>query len=124
MNGFNVGRRKRFNSTAINVHDLDLLQAVCHPDKRNVLSIRRPRRVFVIGIVACELHLVCAVEPHAEQLLFAGNHRDEDHLIAVRRKRRRIIHRMAELVSQPNRAIGRLGSKVRAQHCRGHEQYS
>jgi hypothetical protein len=42
----------------------------------------------MIGIVACELHAVPAVNVHGEQLFLAGNHRNVDEPFAIRRWRR------------------------------------
>jgi len=83
---------------------MNLLDLILYQNKRNAASIRRPRWILVISVVAGELSHVGAIHRSAHKLFSAGDHHDVDHFFPVRRKRGIHDGGMAELICQSTRA--------------------
>ena len=72
MNRVVLLRREQFDVAAIRVHYRDAGPFFGDENERNLPPIRRPCRVFVVGIITSELRDVFAVSIHREQLFLAG----------------------------------------------------
>jgi hypothetical protein len=79
-----LGGREWFNVAAISIHEVNSLEAVADQNERDLLAVGRPRRVFMVSIIASQLHYMRAVHARAEQLFFSSHDRDEDHLFTIR----------------------------------------
>ena len=71
MNGVVLLRREHFDLAPVRVHHCDAGPFLRDENKRDLLPIRRPGRIFVIGIIARELCDVLAVGIHREELFLA-----------------------------------------------------
>jgi hypothetical protein len=92
MDGLDLLWRERLYAGTIGVHNLNLLVAAFHPDKRDLRSVRRPGRVLVIRCVGSQLPWVLAIKPDAKELLLSRDHCDIDEFGSIGRKRRVHIH--------------------------------
>ena len=77
-------RRAGIDTHAVRVHHRDAGPFLRYHNKGDLLPIRRPGRIFVVGIIARELHDVLAVGIHGKKLFLARNDRNEDKLFAIR----------------------------------------
>ena len=77
---------QRFGPGAIPIHEIDLSNSILEPHKGDPFSVRRPGRIFVIGVILGQLTWIRSVNPCPEQLFFAGNDRDVDKFLAIRRQ--------------------------------------
>ena len=83
VDGFDVGGGEGLGGRAVGVHDVDLFDAVVDEDEGDVLAVGRPGGVLMIGGVGGKLANRGAVDRSAQELLFAGDDHDVDHLLAV-----------------------------------------
>ena len=97
MNGVLLFRRELFDIAPIAAHDRDAVVSAGNQNEGDASAIRRPRWVFMIGIVTGELQNVRAINVHREQLFLAGNQGDEHQALAIRRRRWVEVLRMSDL---------------------------
>jgi len=77
-------RREHINVAAGRIHHRDAGPLLGDENERDLLPVRRPGRIFVVGIIARELREIFAVGIHREELFLAGDDRDEDEFLAIR----------------------------------------
>ena len=71
MNRVVLLRREQIDVAAIRVHDGDAGPFLGDENKRDLLPIRRPGRIFVVGIITRELRDIFAVGIHREKLFLS-----------------------------------------------------